>query len=76
MQKMYNNDEVQEILSRLERDTNYKHLFLKVAKEQMSNSDYFALLDVIGDGYYERFDRYDSDVCEQFLQIYEKVEAM
>ena len=76
MHKMYDNHEIQEILSRLERDTNYKQLFLKVAKRQMSSSDYFALLDVIGDGYYERFDRYDSDVCEQFLQIYEKVEAM
>lgn len=73
---MYNNHEIQEILSRLEREPNYKHLFLKIAKVQMSSSDYNALLDVIGDGYYERFDRYDSDVCEQFLQIYEKVEAM
>ena len=36
-----------------------------------SGRDEKAILDCIDDGSYERFDRYDSDVCEIFITAYE-----
>lgn len=36
-----------------------------------NGSDYMDICDVIDDGYIERFDRYDSDLAEQFIRAYE-----
>lgn len=74
MQKLYDSNDIQNILNRLTNDSAYKEKFMKYAKEYMSGSDYLALGHVISEGWYETFDRYDSDLCEQFLTIYERVE--
>ena len=44
--------------------------FLFVVSHKTNNSDFMAIKDVLDDSYYERFDRYDSDVVEQFIIIY------
>ncbi len=39
--------------------------------EKINDSDKRAIKRVIDEGWYEEFDRYDSDVCEEFIRIYE-----
>ena len=38
-----------------------------------NDRDRGAITVVLSDGYYEAFDRYDSDVAEQFITAYRKV---
>lgn len=64
----YNNDDIQKMLETL-RDPEHKQAFLQ--NLTCSPRDKLAILDCIADGYYERFDRYDSDVCEIFIATYE-----
>ncbi len=45
-------------------------------KGRFKGRDYTAICDVISDGYIERFDRYDSDVAEQFIRAYEAVKGV
>lgn len=73
MNKLYTNNDIQKILDLLSNNTEYRTKFLQVAFNQLNNSDYFAITNVIKQGYYEAFDRYDSDVCEQFLHVYELI---
>lgn len=63
---LYNNDDIQEMLDSLKNPKHFKGLDFK----DVSDSDKRAILRVIEDGYYETFDRYDSDVCEQFIRVY------
>ncbi len=65
----YNNDDIQKMLETL-RDPEHKQAFLQ--NLTCSPRDKWAILDCIADGYHERFDRYDSDVCETFIATYEE----
>lgn len=65
----YNNDDIQKMLETL-REPEYKKAFIQ--NLTCSPRDRSAILDCIDDGYYERFDRYDSDVCETFIATYEE----
>jgi hypothetical protein len=70
---MYNTNQIQEMLNKL--NTNQPMLKTFCAKlEKLNASDRMAIMDVLRDGSVERFDRYDSDVCEQFISLYENVE--
>lgn len=67
---MYNNNDIQDMISKIRRDSDMK----KAVLDMISNErDRAAVRDVLSDGSVERFDRYDSDVCEQFIRAYEKV---
>lgn len=68
-----NNDQLQKMIQYLTEVDNRKDLFLFVASHKTNNSDLMAMKDVLDDGYYERFDRYDSDVAEQFITIYQQL---
>ncbi len=70
MQKIYSNDDVQDMISEVNKNLKLKEKLLG----HFSGSDLHAMQDVLKDGWYERFDRYDSDVCEQFIKAY-KAEA-
>ena len=70
MQKFYSNDDIQDMIEEVNKSARLKENVLN----HFSGSDLFAMRDVLNDGCYERFDRYDSDVCEQFIKAYE-VEA-
>lgn len=67
---MYNNNDIQDMISKIRRDSDMK----KAVLDMISNErDRAAVSDVLNDGSVERFDRYDSDVCEQFIRAYEKI---
>ncbi len=68
MQKMYNNDDIQDMIEECNESNELKEAILN----NFSGADKRAMIDVLDDGYYDRFDRYDSDVCEQFIRAYEK----
>lgn len=64
---LYTNDDVQILIDQTNKDPKLKELI----RSQFAGRDLLALNDVLSDGTYERFDRYDSDVCEQFISAYE-----
>ncbi len=64
---IYLNDDIQRMIKEVKGDENLKVAVLK----QLSGRDKAAVEDVLAEGWYERFDRYDSDVCEQFITAYE-----
>lgn len=63
---LYDNDDLQKMLNTLQVPE-YRHQFLECVSEGHDKS---AIIDCILDGFYERFERYDSDVCEQFIAAY------
>ena len=67
---MYNNDQIQEMITVCHNDPDRKKAVLSQIKDQRDRD---SVRYVINDGYYEAFDRFDSDVCEQFLTAYETV---
>lgn len=69
---MYSSKDIQDIITRLNGDKELKTEFISRVCKYCNNSDSLAIKDVLSDGCYERFDRYDSDVCEQFLTVWEK----
>ena len=64
----YINDEIQDLIEKVNSDNTLKRKILSYFEGQ----DLYAMEDVLDDGCCERFDRYDSDVCEQFLTAWEK----
>lgn len=69
----YGVKDIQCILNKITEDVDYKKRFLKKTEDFCNNSDYLSICNVISEGYYEAFDGYDSDVCEQFLTIFESL---
>ena len=69
---MYNSDQIQDMITTLKSDNARLKIFCE-RLEKVNADDRIAIMDVIRDGWYERFDRYDSDVCETFIRLYEEV---
>lgn len=67
MQKIYSNDDIQDMITAVNDNQTLKEKVLG----HFSGNDLYAMQDVLNDGWYERFDRYDSDICEQFIITYE-----
>lgn len=68
---LYGNDDIQAMIETLGNKT-YKKEFSAVLKTYgCSSQDKSAILDCLSEGYCERFDRYDSAVCETFVRVYE-----
>ena len=71
IKKMYDSDDLQSILNDLNADEIYKQRFMEIAQDKMGIMDFGAVKYVVRDGFVESFTRFDSDVCEQFLDVYE-----
>ena len=65
---MYNNEQIQEMLTTVKNNSALKERVLA----HFHGIDAGPIRNVIADGWLEAFDRYDSDLCEQFITAYEK----
>lgn len=70
---MYTNDDIQNILRGLKNPRNYDIFEKKIDFVTDNQIDIYQIKDCIHEGWYERFDRYDSAICETFLCIVEKM---
>ena len=70
IKKMYDSDDLQSILNDLNADEIYKQRFMGIAQDKMGFMDFGAVKYVVRDGFVESFTRFDSDVCEQFLDVH------
>ena len=66
---MYSNDDIQRMIEKCSKNKAFKK---KVLEGIEDFTDRRAVESVIEDGWYEYFDRYDSAVCERFIDAYEK----
>ena len=66
---MYTNDEIQDMIQTAK--TYKKQFFEQIDSAEISILDKDAIKNVINEGWYEEFDRYDSAVCEYFIEIFE-----
>ncbi len=66
---MITNDELQDMLSTVKKDEALREKLFELTAH---SSDAAAIRHCISEGWYEAFDRYDSDVCEQFIAAYKK----
>ena len=71
IKKIYDSDDIQSILNGLNADEIYRQRFMEIAQDKMGYMDFGAIKYVVRDGFAESFTRFDSDVCEQFLNVYE-----
>jgi len=65
----YTNDDIQDMIKECNSNPELKE---KVVNQISNDRDRAAIISVLKEGWYEEFDRYDSDVCEQFITAYEK----
>ena len=74
---MYNNDDIQAMIDRVNNDGTNETIIdiISAARKYNGGSvyDQDAIREVLRSGYVDNFDRYDSDVCEQFIRAYEEV---
>lgn len=69
MQKLYTNNDIQKMMDHVNSNDTLRKQIISHVHE----NDGGAVSAVLADGYVERFDRYDSAVCENFIVAYEKV---
>lgn len=70
---MYTYDDIQKMLEKINKAPDHiKEAFREYVNEHTNFKDANSIMDCVKQAYYEAFDRYDSDVCEQFLTFYEK----
>lgn len=63
---LYNSNDIQAMLKTL-TNRSYRKEFLKHVTHDLT-----SIIDCIEECWYERFHRYDSDVCEHFIEAYEE----
>lgn len=69
---MYDNNDIQKIIDELNVNKELKEKVMSFVNPFDSDS----VLYVLNEGYTEAFDRFDSDVCEEFLIAYEKARLL
>ncbi len=69
---LFSDDDLQDILSFINNNEDYKKSFIKEFKKEYPN-DFNALLSVLEEGWYEEFYRFDSSVAEEFVRVYQKL---
>lgn len=72
---MYTCEMIQEMIDTLKSSNRNKDSFYEAfcnSLEGINKQDKMAIKYVLEDGSYEAFDRFDSDVCETFILLYEK----
>lgn len=74
-ENFYNNVDIQNMLYFLNYHKNDKEytVFMKYISEHSNVNDANAIKHCVSECYYEEFDSYDSDVCEQFISAFEKL---
>ncbi len=71
---MYTEKDIERVLYDLKTNNSFMELFLKeLDNSTISFSDKENIRFVISEGIAENFNRFDSDVCEEFLKIVENV---
>lgn len=65
---MYDNNDIQNMIDTVNKNREAFKPFL----DHINFTDQAAINNVLSSGWVETFDRYDSDVCEQFITAYEK----
>lgn len=70
---MYTTENIQDMIQ--EARANKEQFFKHIDSAGISISDKSAIKNVINEGWYEEFDRYDSAVCEHFIDIFEELQA-
>jgi len=75
LKRMYNNDDIQNMIEAVESNPEpfFNAMNSKVVNNTLSFRDAEAMRHVVKEGWYEVFERYDSDVCERFIRIFESV---
>ena len=63
---MYNYNDIQNMIEKVNAEGTAEQIL-----DHITDHDKAAVREVLRSGYYEDFDRYDSDVCEQFILAYE-----
>ena len=66
---MITNDMLQEMINKVNSNDDLKQRILGRIK---FDDDHRAIERVLKEGWYEAFDRYDSDVAEKFIRAYQK----
>lgn len=69
MKKIFDSDDVQLMIEQVNKYKTVRECLFSHLKT-ISAADRGAIKAVLEDGHYERFDRYDSDVCEQFIRAF------
>ena len=67
--RFWNNNDLDRALQYVKSQPNVKEQLLN----KIDVTDRGAVSNVIADGWAESFDRYDSDVAEQFISAYERI---
>ena len=68
---MYNNTQIQEMLTTVKNNPELK----KRVIAHFHGIDAGPIRNVIADGWLEAFNRYDSDLCEQFITAYKEEQS-
>lgn len=71
---LVDNTQLQKIVDYIIDVPNRKSLFLFVTKHSSSTSDFMAINSVLDNGCYEYFNKYDSAIVEQFINIYKHLQ--
>ena len=64
---LFTNEDIQNAITDIKSDPQRLKEFLSMVPE---TTDGNAIKSVINEGWYEEFNRYDSDVAEQFVSLY------
>lgn len=67
---MWSNRDLDEAISFITARSDRKSMFLTEFRQRTNLKDFTAVKAVLDEGYAEYFDRYDSDVAEQFINMY------
>ena len=65
---MYDYDDIQAMMDKVNNDGTFYAVV-----DCISDEDWQSVSSVLRSGFAENFDRYDSDVCEQFISAYKSV---
>lgn len=67
---MWNNRDLDEAINFISARSDRKYMFLIEFRQRTNLKDFNAVKAVLDEGYAEYFDRYDSDIAEQFTNMY------
>ena len=68
---MYSNNDIQNMIQAAK--ANKQQFFDRIDGASISQADKIAIKSAINDGWYEAFDKYDSEVCDHFITIFEQI---
>lgn len=73
---MWNNRDLDEAINFINTRSDRKYMFLIEFRQRTNLKDFNAVKAVLDEGHAEYFDRYDSNVAEQFINMYMDLGAL